>query len=80
MDFISNTVGANTGTIELRATFPNADQRLVPGQSVNVGVTLNQIAGATVVPRDAVNVGPDASYVYVRRHGQCGGVQDRSRC
>jgi multidrug efflux system membrane fusion protein len=65
VDFISNTVGANTGTIELRATFQNADQRLVPGQSVNVGVTLNQIAGATVVPRDAVNVGPDASYVYV---------------
>jgi multidrug efflux system membrane fusion protein len=65
VDFISNAVGANTGTIELRATFQNADQRLVPGQSVNVGVTLNQIAGATVVPRDAVNVGPDASYVYV---------------
>jgi membrane fusion protein, multidrug efflux system len=65
VDFISNTVGANTGTIELRATFQNADQRLVPGQSVNVGITLNQITGATVVPRDAVNVGPDASFVYV---------------
>lgn len=65
VDFISNAVVANTGTIELRATFQNADQRLVPGQSVNVGVTLNQIAGATVVPRDAVNVGPDTSYVYV---------------
>lgn len=65
VDFISNAVVANTGTIELRATFPNADQRLVPGQSVNVGVTLNQVPGATVVPRDAVNVGPDSSYVYV---------------
>ena len=65
VDFISNAVVANTGTIELRATFQNADQRLVPGQSVNVGVTLNQIAGVTVVPRDAVNVGPDTSYVYV---------------
>ena len=65
VDFISNTVGANTGTIELRATFPNDDQRLVPGQNVNVGVTIGQIAGATVVPRDAVNLGPDSSYVYV---------------
>lgn len=65
VDFISNAVVANTGTIELRATFQNADQRLVPGQSVNVGVTLNQVPGATVVPRDAVNVGPDSSYVYV---------------
>jgi len=65
VDFVSNMVGANSGTIELRATFPNTDQRLVPGQNVNVGVTMGQIAGATVVPRDAVNVGPDNSYVYV---------------
>lgn len=69
VDFISNAVAANTGTIELRATFQNADQRLVPGQSVNVGVTLNQVPGATVVPRDAVNVGPDSSYVYVLDKG-----------
>jgi multidrug efflux system membrane fusion protein len=65
VDFISNSVASNTGTIELRATFPNQDRRLVPGQSVTVGITLDQIAGATVVPRDAVNVGPDSSYVYV---------------
>jgi membrane fusion protein, multidrug efflux system len=65
VDFVSNIVGSATGTIELRATFANDDQRLVPGQSVNIGVTMNQIQGATVVPRDAVNLGPDSSYVYV---------------
>jgi multidrug efflux system membrane fusion protein len=65
VDFVSNMVGSNTGTIELRATFANEDQRLVPGQNVNVGVTMGQIAGATVVPRDAVNVGPDGSFIYV---------------
>jgi multidrug efflux system membrane fusion protein len=65
VDFISNMVGANTGTIELRATFQNADQRLVPGQNVNVSVTMGQIKDATVVPRDAVNLGPDSSYIYV---------------
>jgi membrane fusion protein, multidrug efflux system len=65
VDFISNSVSADTGTIELRATFANDDQRLVPGQSLNVGVTVNQIPGATTVPRDAVNVGPDSNYVYV---------------
>ena len=65
VDFISNSVGANTGTIELRATFTNADQRLVPGQNVNVGVTIKDIPGATVVPRDAVNLGQDTAYVYV---------------
>ena len=38
--------------------------RLVPGQSVNLGITINQLPGATVVPRDAVNVGPNGSYIY----------------
>jgi multidrug efflux system membrane fusion protein len=65
VDFVSNIVGSSTGTIELRATFVNDDQRLVPGQSINIGITINQIAGATVVPRDAVNVGEDSSFVYV---------------
>ena len=36
VDFVSNVVNASTGTIELRADFPNADMRLVPGQTVNV--------------------------------------------
>ena len=39
--------------------------RLVPGQTVTVGATINQIAGATVVPRDAVNLGPESSFVLV---------------
>ncbi len=39
--------------------------RLVPGQTVTVGATLNQIPGATVVPRDAVNLGPESSFVLV---------------
>ncbi|HUO02923.1 MAG TPA: efflux RND transporter periplasmic adaptor subunit [Rhizomicrobium sp.] len=65
VDFISNAVGANTGTIELRATFANADMRLVPGQNVDVGITMKDIPGAVVVPRDAVNLGPDLAYVYV---------------
>jgi multidrug efflux system membrane fusion protein len=65
VDFVSNAVSASTGTIELRADFPNSDMRLVPGQTVMVGATLNQIPGATVVPRDAVNLGPDSSFVLV---------------
>ena len=65
VDFVSNVVNASTGTIELRADFPNADMRLVPGQTVTVSATINQIAGATVVPRDAVNLGPDKDFVLV---------------
>lgn len=65
VDFISNHVDDTSGTIELRATFENADASLVPGQLVDVVVELANIPDATVVPREAVNIGPDNLYVYV---------------
>jgi multidrug efflux system membrane fusion protein len=65
VDFVSNMVSASSGTIELRADFPNTDLRLVPGQTVNVSASINQIPRATVVPRDAVNLGPQSSFVLV---------------
>lgn len=64
IDFVSNRVDATTGTIELRATFPNTDLSFVPGQLVNVTVELGELPQATVVPREAVNDGPDGAYVY----------------
>jgi multidrug efflux system membrane fusion protein len=65
VDFVGNQVDAKTGTVELRATFANADFRLVPGQFVDSAVSLEEYPRATVVPRDAVNVGPDNRYVFV---------------
>jgi multidrug efflux system membrane fusion protein len=65
VDFISNTVNATSGTIELRSTFANADSALVPGQLVDVTVELSDIPNALVVPREAVNTGQDGQYVYV---------------
>ena len=62
---MSNHVDDATGTIELRATFANADSSLVPGELVDVTVELGEISGATVVPREAVNAGPDGPYAYV---------------
>jgi multidrug efflux system membrane fusion protein len=64
VDFISNAVNKVSGTIELRATFTNKDETLVPDQLVNVVVELDNIPGALVVPREAVNVGPDGEYVF----------------
>ncbi|HEU0096243.1 MAG TPA: hypothetical protein VFQ52_07295, partial [Rhizomicrobium sp.] len=69
VDFISNAVTGNTGTIELRASYPNTDMALVPGQLVDVTVALAQIPDATIVPRDAVNTGPDGQYVYAVKDG-----------
>jgi multidrug efflux system membrane fusion protein len=65
VEFVSNQVSAQTGTIELRATFANRDHVLVPGQQVNVDVTLNNLPKATVIPREAANEGPNGRYVYV---------------
>ena len=65
VDFVGNEVDDKTGTIELRATFDNRDQRLVPGQMIDVAVALNSLKNATVVPRDAVNDGPNGRYVFV---------------
>jgi multidrug efflux system membrane fusion protein len=64
VDFTSNAVSATTGTLELRATFPNTDSVLVPGQLVDVTVALADLAHVPVVPSNAVNVGPNGSYVY----------------
>ena len=70
VDFTSNIVSNQSGTIELRATFPNADLSLVPGQLVNVTVQLNDIPHALVVPRDAVNDSPSGSFVFIVRDGK----------
>ncbi len=64
-DFTDNAVNSQSGTIELRANFANAQLRLVPGQLVNVAVTLDDIANALVIPHAALNDGPEGTYVYV---------------
>jgi len=65
VDFVSNEVNQQTGTIELRATFANHDHQLVPGQLVDVEVALGNLRHATVIPREAVNDGPNGQYVFV---------------
>ena len=65
VDFIGNAVDNTTGTVELRATFNNQDYRLVPGQLLDVAVSLGRLPHAVVVPREAVNEGPGNRYVYV---------------
>jgi multidrug efflux system membrane fusion protein len=65
VDFIDNTVNAESGTIQLRATVPNRDGRLVPGELVDISVNLADLKQAIVVPSQAVNVGPDGHYVWV---------------
>jgi multidrug efflux system membrane fusion protein len=63
-------VNAQSGTIELRATFRNEDLALVPGQLVRVVVELGDLPQTLVVPRDAVNDSPSGSYVYAVERGK----------
>jgi len=65
LTFIDNTVDATTGTIKLKATFQNPDNRLWPGQFVNVALTLKTQANAVVVPSQAVQTGQAGQYVFV---------------
>jgi membrane fusion protein, multidrug efflux system len=68
--FIDNAVDQTTGTIKVKATFPNADRQLWPGQFVNVVVRLMTETAALVVPSLAVQTGPDGSYVYLVKEDQ----------
>ncbi len=67
--FVDNQVDQTTGTIRIKATFPNGNRRLWPGQFVNVRVRLAVDARALVVPSVAVQAGPEGQYVYVVKDG-----------
>ena len=63
--FINNAVDTSTGTIQLKATFPNVDGRLTPGQFVEVAMTLTTLSEALVVPSQAIQTGQNGNYVFV---------------
>jgi multidrug efflux system membrane fusion protein len=65
LTFIDNTVDTATGTIKMRGTFPNSENRLWPGQFVNVALRLSVQPNATVVPSQAVQTGPMGKYLFV---------------
>lgn len=65
VDFIGDVVDPLSGTIAVRATFSNADHRLVPGQFVTASIVLEVLKDAVAVPFEAVNTGQHGPYVYV---------------
>ena len=62
---LDNQVDPTTGTIKLKATFPNPDLKLWPGGFVSVRLLVATEHGATTVPPAAVQRGPRGSYLYV---------------
>lgn len=61
----NNIIASGTGTVTLKATFPNADRKLWPGQFVNAHLQLAVQRNAVTVPIAAVQHGPDGLYVFV---------------
>lgn len=62
---IDNQVDASTGTVRLKASFPNASKALWPGTFVNIHLTVAVRRNALTVPLAAVQQGPDGTFVYV---------------
>jgi len=65
LTFVDNAVDQSTGTIAVRATFPNDDRRLWPGQFVNVTVILDTDPTALVVPSSAVQDSQKGAVIFV---------------
>ena len=70
LTFIDNTVDPTTGMIQLKATFPNENSALWPGQFVTVTLTLSELTNAVVVPSQAVQTGQNGQFVYVVKSDQ----------
>lgn len=62
---IDNQVDPATGTVRLKALFPNDDDALFPNQFVNARLLVETLRDATLVPAAAVQRGPDSSFVWV---------------
>ena len=65
LQVVNNQVDQTTGTVQLKAEFPNADLQLWPGQFVNVRLLIDTLRQVVVVPTAAVQRGPNGTFVYL---------------
>ncbi|KEA53854.1 MULTISPECIES: MdtA/MuxA family multidrug efflux RND transporter periplasmic adaptor subunit [Mangrovibacter] len=63
--FISNQIDTSTGTVELKAIFPNQDESLYANQFVNLRLQTSMLKGATVIPRQALQLSNEGYFVFV---------------
>ncbi len=62
---VDNQIDTTTGTVKVRATFPNQDNRLFPNQFVNAKLLVKTLNNVNIVPSAAVQRNNDISFVYV---------------
>lgn len=63
--YISNQIDTSTGTIELKASFPNQDEALFANQFVNLRLQTDTLKNATVIPAQALQLSSDGSFVFI---------------
>ncbi|MEQ8193428.1 MAG: efflux RND transporter periplasmic adaptor subunit [Rhodospirillales bacterium] len=78
VSFLDNAVDTSTGTIQLKGTFMNEDERLTPGQFVNVSLILETLENAATVPAQAIQTGPKGTFVFVVKENDTVEVRDVS--
>jgi len=69
LQVVDNQVDPTTGTVKLKAEFPNANLQLWSGQFVNVRMLIDTRQQVVVVPTAAVQRGPDGAFVFVVQQG-----------
>ncbi len=65
LESVDNEIDTTTGTIKLRATFPNTDEALFPNQFVNGRLLVSTIAGTTIAPVAAIQHGAPGTFVFL---------------
>jgi RND family efflux transporter MFP subunit len=70
LQFVDNVVGAGSGTVQVKAVFPNPDGKLWPGAYVDISQTVTTLADATTIPQAAVVQGTRGTIVYVLEDGK----------
>jgi membrane fusion protein, multidrug efflux system len=64
LDLVDNAVDQTTGTVKLKAEFPNKDKALWPGQFVNAHLVLKLVHNGITIPSVAIQTGPSGPYTY----------------
>lgn len=77
LQMIDNTVDDTTGTISLRATIPNPDRILWPGQYATVKLIVSTAKDAILVPVSAVQLGQKGEYIYVIKDDNTAELRDK---
>jgi multidrug efflux system membrane fusion protein len=75
LEVVDNQVDQTTGTVRMKAEFPNASLQLWPGQFVNVRILIQTLQQVVVIPTQAVQRGPAGAFAYIVQEDQRVGLR-----